>query len=278
MSLRRKKLNISLIILTLILGAMAVYLNRQPALFSEVTAVNGDVPVAVDSIVTLAQISDTTMEPVVAEIVETPRMEPVDDAVNRRIEVSDIGKVELSDMLGDHPFKAEAKKVLSGRLEEADSMSRRRILSYCEHLRTAYTTRDIDFIRQVFSDNALIIVGHVVRNGPASNVAGMSDKVIYSVRTKHDYVRRLAKIFASEMNIDVGFSDFSIMRHPTAEDIYGVTLRQHYTAGNYSDDGYLFLLWDFRDRSMPLIHVRTWQPAASTGDDDLIDLSDFNLN
>lgn len=69
------------------------------------------------------------------------------------------------------------------------------------------------------------------------------------------------------------------MRHATAEGIYGVTLRQNYSCGAYSDDGYMFLLWDFRDSSMPLIHVRTWQPSSSivAGDDDIIDMGDFNL-
>ena len=63
------------------------------------------------------------------------------------------------------------------------------------------------------------------------------------------------------------------------EGIYGVTLRQKYDSDTYSDDGYLFLLWDFRNPSMPKIHVRTWQPAQSVHNpDDVFSLSDFNLN
>ncbi len=61
--------------------------------------------------------------------------------------------------------------------------------------------------------------------------------------------------------------------------IYGVTLRQKYSCDQYSDDGYLFLLWDFRDASMPLIHVRTWQPTPEivAGNDEVIEIGDFNL-
>ena len=170
-------------------------------------------------------------------------------------------------------------KILNGGLEEADSVSRRRILSYCEHLRTSYTTRDIDFIRQVFSDNALIIVGHVVRQGDAADAAGYSSRVRYSIRSKQAYLEKLARIFDSGRKIDMEFSDFRIMRHPTVKGIYGVSLRQKYADGNYSDDGYLFLLWDFRNRSMPLIHVRTWQPTPAEGEmeDELIGIGDFNL-
>jgi hypothetical protein len=60
--------------------------------------------------------------------------------------------------------------------------------------------------------------------------------------------------------------------------IYGVTLRQQYKSDRYYDDGYLFLLWDFRNKSMPLIHVRTWQPASTVGGSgDIINIQDFNL-
>ena len=57
-----------------------------------------------------------------------------------------------------------------------------------------------------------------------------------------------------------------------------MSLRQRYKSDRYADDGYLFLLWDFRNPSMPLIHVRTWQPADSAGDGDgMVSISDFNL-
>ena len=196
------------------------------------------------------------------------------------VRTTNFSDVEPSTLAADNPFRAEAARVLSGRLEETDSISRRKILSYCEHLRTSYTTRDIDFIRQVFSDNALIIVGHVVRTGerPGAAVSNNS-KVIYNLRSKREYIEKLSRIFDSGKAVDVDFSEFRIMRHPTVRGLYGVTLRQKYSCGTYSDDGYLFLLWDFRNMSMPLIHVRTWQPSLSENpdEDDIIGIGDFNL-
>lgn len=192
-----------------------------------------------------------------------------------------LSEADLRAMTASHPFASEASAVLRGGLSATDSASRRIILNYCEHLRTAYTTKDIDFLRQVFSDDALIIVGTVVktRKADGSITAGGSENVRYSLRTKSAYLARLADIFAANRRIDMRFSDFRIMRHPSLEGIYGVTLRQRYASDGYSDDGWLFLLWDFRDPAMPQIHVRTWQPSSTvTGDgDDLIDLSDFNL-
>ena len=157
-------------------------------------------------------------------------------------------------------------------------LRRRQILNYCEHLRTAYTTKDIDFLRQVFSDEALIIVGNVVKESATTAGIGPDSRVTYALHTKRDYLSRLAKVFAINKAVDVKFSDFRIMRHPTKDGIYGVSLRQRYSSDRYSDDGWLFLLWDFRNPSMPLIHVRTWQPSATVGSSEgVIDISDFNL-
>lgn len=187
-------------------------------------------------------------------------------------------ETSLEKMLSAHPFSREATKVLSGKLELNDSLRRRKILNYCEHFRTAYDTKDIDFLRQIFSDNALIVVGHTVKSGITGKNVSFTEKVEYSIQSKHTYLDRLSKVFESNMTIKVDFSEFRIMRHPTADGIYGVSLRQKYTSDRYSDDGYLFLLWDFSNPSMPLIHIRTWQPQQSIPDgDEPIGIGDFNL-
>lgn len=188
-------------------------------------------------------------------------------------------EADLRKMAQSHPFYKEASKVLQGKLSETDAARRKMILNYCEHFRTAYTTKDIDFLRQVFSDDALIIIGHVVQTkaGGADGVA-MSGNATYALHTKKDYLQRIAKVFDTNKSIDVRFSDFRIMRHPTMDGIYGVSMRQKYKSDRYADDGYLFLLWDFRDRTNPTIHVRTWQPEQNIGDaGEPISLQDFNL-
>ena len=98
------------------------------------------------------------------------------------------------------------------------------------------------------------------------------------MHTKRSYLSRLTKVFAANKKVDVRFTDFRILRHPTRDGIYGVSMRQRYRSDRYADDGWLFLLWDFRNPSMPLIHVRTWQPSVAVeGGDGVIDISDFNL-
>ncbi|MCI6830321.1 MAG: hypothetical protein MR924_13905, partial [Prevotella sp.] len=65
--------------------------------------------------------------------------------------------------------------------------------------------------------------------------------------------------------------------------MYGVRLHQSWKSSTYSDEGYLFLLWEFpEDGSDPIIHVRTWQPEIVGGtrqkpDDNISTLGGFDL-
>ena len=189
-----------------------------------------------------------------------------------------IGTNEWQKTSKKNPFYEEAQKVLSGKLDETDAERRRTILNYMEHLRTSYTTKDIDFLEQLFSENALIIVGTVVRTNPRTENGYLSpSQVIYNVKSKRQYLERLKQVFQANKKIGLTFSDFHIMRHPTQPGIYGVSLRQGYSSDLYSDDGYLFLLWDFRDENAPQIHVRTWQPSLQEDNTQLPEEAVFNI-
>ena len=271
-----KKEIISLIILNVFLLGVAVALWQLPTHTQSIST-----PVdTLSAVHSVANLRDTIIRennhPVIAEL----QYEIQQDNTPQKRDKRSIFKTDITTMAKDNPFFAEASKVISGKLEEKDADNRRMILNYCEHLRTSYTTKDIDFLRQVFSDQALIIVGNVVKTADNNSAAGIEgdEKVTFSLKTKKQYLERLEMVFAANKKIDVKFTDFRIKRHPTMEGIYGVSMKQKYTSDRYSDDGYLFILWDFRNKSMPLIHVRTWQPAASVnGEKEIIGIRDFNL-
>ena len=272
-----KKAIISLIILNVFLLGVAVALWQLPTHTQSIsTSTDTSSTVHPVTIIRDTIIRESNQQPVIAEQqYETQRYN-----IPQENDKRNIFKNDITTMAKDNPFFAEASKVISGKLEEKDADNRRMILNYCEHLRTSYTTKDIDFLRQVFSDQALIIVGHVVKTADNNSAAGIEgdEKVTFSLKTKKEYLERLEMVFAANNKIDVKFTDFRIMRHPTMEGIYGVSMEQEYTSDRYSDDGYLFILWDFRNESMPLIHVRTWQPAASVNDEkEIIGIRDFYL-
>ena len=271
-----KKAIISLIILNVFLLGVAVALWQLPTHTQSISTPK-DTSSTVRPVTILRDtIIRESNQPVIAEQQYETQQNNTPQKSNKR----NIFKTDITTMAKDNPFFAEASKVISGKLEEKDADNRRMILNYCEHLRTSYTTKDIDFLRQVFSDQALIIVGNVVRSADNNSATGIEgdEKVTFSLKTKKEYLERLEKVFAANKKIDVKFTDFRILRHPTMEGIYGVSMKQKYTSDRYSDDGYLFILWDFRNKSMPLIHVRTWQPAASVnGEKEIIGIRDFNL-
>lgn len=121
----------------------------------------------------------------------------------------------------------------------------------------------------------------------------MNQKVEYTKQTKEQYLRNLKRAFRRNKWIDVKFSEIGengeeggcagITQSTVDKTKYGVRLRQEWNSSNYSDKGYLFLLWEFpEDGRDPIIHVRTWQPEWVGGvrqqpDDDISTLGAFDL-
>lgn len=169
------------------------------------------------------------------------------------------------------------------RYEVTDIKDCMMILDYVEHFRTSYNQKDLKFLRQVFSDDALIITGKVVKVRK-SEVVPTGNKVIYTTQTKQQYLDNLAKAFKANSYIKVAFDDVAIVEHPTIHGIYGVTVHQKWNTARYSDEGYVFMVWDFRHPDAPQIHVRTWQPeyvdkthGQRLNPNDVFTLGDFDL-
>lgn len=169
--------------------------------------------------------------------------------------------------------------VIKSNLELTDLRRRQLILDYVEQFRTAYNQKDINFLNQVFSDDALIITGKVIQQKHAEGFS--TPKIQYNKQSKEQYINNLRGVFARNSYIKVTFDEIEVMRHPVNPNFYGVTLLQGWTSGRYHDDGYLFLLWDFTNEDAPQIHVRTWQPDKIGGKalpkDEVFSLSDFDI-
>ena len=168
--------------------------------------------------------------------------------------------------------------------DNVDYTRRQIIIDFLENFRTAYNRKDIDFISKVFSDWALIITGHIVREQTYTDMSNMlpnKTRVVYHKQTKAEYINRLRSIFKRKKFVNVKFDDIHITKHPKYDDIYGINLVQYWRTDTYHDEGYLFLFVDFRDNNNPLIRVRTWQPIKDqngnivTNPDDVYDLGSF---
>lgn len=169
--------------------------------------------------------------------------------------------------------------VIKSNIELTDLRRRQMILDYVEQFRTSYNQKDINFLNQVFSDDALIITGRVITQKQPEGF--MTQKIRYNKQSKQQYLNNLRRVFKTTKYIHVSFDDIEVMRHPTNPNFYGVTLHQGWTSNTYHDEGYIFLLWDFRNEDAPEIHVRTWQPDRIGGKelsrDEIFTLSDFDI-
>lgn len=151
------------------------------------------------------------------------------------------------------------KQIMEKGIQLNDVERRLEILDYVERFRTSYNEKDINFLNQVFSDDALIITGKVINSKKLDG--GISiPSVKYTKQSKQQYLTNLQRIFRNVRYINVNFDDVTIKRHGVNPNIYGVRVIQHWNTSNYSDEGYVFMVWDFSNPEQPQIHVRTWQP------------------
>lgn len=138
------------------------------------------------------------------------------------------------------------------------------LINFLEDYQTAYALKRHDYLKSIYSDDALIIVGHVVKKTiiPDQIEINLSEEEIKILQyDKNTYFKNLERIFKSQEYINIKFeeTDFTKAKSSTNRDVYGVRLLQRYYSATYGDVGYLFLLVDLTDEN-PLIHVRAWQP------------------
>jgi hypothetical protein len=173
-------------------------------------------------------------------------------------------------------------RIMEQGISVTDLERRTTILSFVENYRSFYDEKDLNSIDRVFSDDAIIITGTVPMQRSVSNDMGAwREQIKYKVQNKPQYLSSLAANFKRNKYIKVTFSDVEVVRHPANPNYYGVTLHQHWKSSTYEDDGYLLLIWEFRDGEDPIIHYRTWQPdhigAVPLPKDEIINIMDFNI-
>lgn len=175
--------------------------------------------------------------------------------------------------------KNQYVKIMQSNKSVTDLRRRQLILDFVERFRTAYNQKDIAFLNKIFSDDALIITGKVVKQQTRDGIK-LPDKVEYYKRSKQQYLSNLKAQFARVKYIKVTFDDVKVSVAP-GEDVYGVTVKQGYTTDKYHDDGMVFMVWDFKDEDNPEIFVRTWQPLMVNGkqisNEEVFSLSDFDF-
>lgn len=154
------------------------------------------------------------------------------------------------------------------------------LIDFLEHYKTAYCLKRLDHIESIFADDALIIVGHVVKR--AEPIDGMyqlagRDEVKFIELSKAEYIERLRSVFNSNEFVNIHFEENIVKKVNGDSKIYGIQIKQDYYSTTYADQGYLFLMIDLNDSLNPKIYVRTWQPQRNP-DGSIYGLNDFFVN
>ncbi len=138
------------------------------------------------------------------------------------------------------------------------------LMHFLEGYKTAYSLKQIDYVENVFAEDALIITGSYVRAATAAEMSTIKGKYVrYTKQSKSQYIRNLKYVFASNEYINLNFADCDILKAGEGGEIYGIQIKQEYHSASYGDTGYLFLMVDLNDMTRPVIHVRTWQPEKN---------------
>lgn len=157
------------------------------------------------------------------------------------------------------------------------------LIHFMETFKTAYALKRINFLETIFDDDALIIVGNVVKEVPESEnvVKNMyndlsNEQVQFLELSKDEYIERLRHVFRRNEFINIGFEENEVKKTAKKDKIYGIQIAQHYYSSTYADKGYLFLMMDLTNADHPRIYVRTWQPEKNP-DGSVIGLEDFRF-
>ncbi|MBC8386184.1 MAG: hypothetical protein H8E57_11780 [Candidatus Cloacimonetes bacterium] len=157
------------------------------------------------------------------------------------------------------------------------------IINFVEQYKTAYCLKDTSFIDDVFCEDALIIVGRVVKRKPDEFTDNLyqqlgADMIEYITLSKGEYLKRLKAQFNHKEFINIRFYDNTIDRVTAkGKNVFGMQIGQYYYSSDYRDKGYLFLMFDLENPDEPKIMVRSWQPEKAE-DGSIIGVSDFQFD
>ena len=151
------------------------------------------------------------------------------------------------------------------------------IATFLENYKTAFALKRADYIKSIFDDDAIIIVGHVIKKAQktAENDKYLDNEMVKHTRlSKQEYIKNVERSFKSNQFINIRFTDNDVKKMGVGADTYGIQIHQDYYSSSYSDTGYLFLMVDLNDIDQPCIKVRTWQPKRDPNINSSFDKSD----
>ena len=144
------------------------------------------------------------------------------------------------------------------------------LVHWMDQLRTAYETKNLEYLMSLFDEKAVIITG--VRTSKLTqmdnNVFKNKETFDYYIYNKGQYRTKMSNVFRNNKEVNVnfleqqyGYNDMISVVDADGNETpryYMVWCTQQWMASNYQDVGRLFVLWDFKNPEEPRIMVRAW--------------------
>lgn len=150
-------------------------------------------------------------------------------------------------------------------------ISRYTILQFMEDYQTAFALKRLHHISKIFSNDAIIITGTVLKTvkpkktfSDIERQLGSHENVSYKLQTKNEYLNNLKNHFRVNEYSHLTFEDNRtglVNTNGTLPDgaAFAIQIRQFFNSPRYSDVGYLTLFLNMQGQ-YPMIEVRLWQP------------------
>ena len=143
-------------------------------------------------------------------------------------------------------------------------------------LRKAYQDKNMAYLRKIYDPDGYCIVGKrattTTANSPGQEIRIYLEHSYYELTMKklHQYLDDLEKVFACNERIDPNFGAPEISAHqnpnPAYDGVYYINVFQDYRSDHYSDQGWLTIVLDLRNKSNPQIMARIWLPDKITNE------------
>ena len=158
----------------------------------------------------------------------------------------------------------------------ADEQTKGTIKVILYQLSKAYNDKDMNYLRKIYDPDGYCITGKrataTTNNRPGQELRIELEHTYYDLTIKklHQYLDDLERVFAANSWIDVKFGAPEITSHqnpnPAYDGIYYINLLQNYKSQNYSDEGWLTIVLDLRNKANPQIMARIWLPDKITNE------------
>lgn len=122
--------------------------------------------------------------------------------------------------------------------------TRELIMEFMESYKTAYCLKRLDYIRSIFADDAIIIIGNVAR--PRSKQASNQERPVslegqnvirYNRYSKDEYLRNLERCFKRNEFINIRFSNNEVqwLEKYDKEELFAIQIGQEYNSTTYGE-------------------------------------------